>query len=1385
MQSAEYDLARLTLDMVSDMVFWLDSTSRFFMVNKAACQVLEFSMEELLGMSVYDIDVKHPKEQWSDTLAQLLGGEKRLFTSVFTTKKGDTLPVEVHAHIIDFKEEKFICATVRDISERTGFETALRESEEKYQTSFQNVPSAVYLSSIPEGRLLEVNKSFELISGFSREEMIGKTVEELNFYVKPEDRTTLLSVFQRDGKLKEYEIYYRIKSGAHRLCSVNAEPILIAGKTYLVGNITDITDQREAQILLQASEERNRLLLEHLPVGTLISARSGKAKYISANAEKITGFSSEEILSMPVGILDRTHPDDLKKLLESLERLFDAGETMDVEFRIRNKQGHWAWLHFQSNIVREFEGERCFFGVVSDITARKEAEEKILENEIKFRTMVNTSPDGVTTTDLEGKITFASKRKLELHGYDHLNELLGLDKMNLIAPENREEANRISQDIETTGKFQNNEYNLLRKDGTTFIGELSISALTDETGKINGFIAITRDITERKKIESALIKSEERYRMLIENMPNVTWVSNPSGETTFISPNIEKIYGYTSEEIYKGGEDLWFGRVHPDDLPALKNAYGDLIEKGIPIDIEYRIKRKDEQWIWLHDKGLMTYKENKEVLAYGVFSDITERKQSEEQLQESEEKFRQLVNNLDEVFWIVSPDWTDIAYVSPSFEKVWGKPIKSLFENPLSWMDSIIRKDRILVEESIKNIDSDYDIVIFPDYRIVQPKGSVRWIRAKGYPVRDASGKIVRIAGIAEDITLRKKTEEVIQNLVGNTSAFTGEDYFRNLVKELSITLETDYVFIATPVGDNPGKVETIALSYRGKYAKGFAYDLKNTPCKGVFSDGICQYQGDVQTLFPKDQLLIDMGITSYSGIALKDTQNHILGILVVLNQSEFKEPEFIKNILELSSIRAGAELERIVSDQALKKSEASFRALLNATTEVAFMIDKKEILQTLNDSFANELGQDVESLIGKNAFNLLQPKLANERRKHFKEVNRTRKSVRFVDQNQGQWSDNNIYPIMDAEGQIERYAIYSKDITEQKIAEEQLRKSEEKFSSAFYTSPHFMGISTLEEGEFLAVNDAIKDIFAYSKDEVIGRKVTDLGLYASPSTRQEIVSRLRTGNKIQRMDVKARKKDGELFDAEYSASVLVLDGQKCLLSIVDDVTTKKQAERDLLIYQDNLRSMASELATVEDREKRTIAEYLHDHLGQSLALAKIKIGSALRKEPRQEIAGLLNDIEYDITDAINYSQSVIYELSPPILYELGLLEALKWKMDEFEKKQGIKTKLSIPAKISTMEQDISIVLFRSVTEILNNVVKHAAATAVTLSIVEEKDSIRLSVSDNGIGFDYNPSKVDHSKDHKFGLFSIREKMIYIGGGMDIKPAEKGGTVISLFVPLN
>jgi len=233
-----------------------------------------------------------------------------------------------------------------------------------------------------------------------------------------------------------------------------------------------------------------------------------------------------------------------------------------------------------------------------------------------------------------------------------------------------------------------------------------------------------------------------------------------------------------------------------------------------------------------------------------------------------------------------------------------------------------------------------------------------------------------------------------------------------------------------------------------------------------------------------------------------------------------------------------------------------------------------------------------------------------------------------------------------------------------------------------------------------------------------------------------------------------------------------------------DQIELKAQINVALRIkhYQDQLKKLNSEITLIEEQERRRIAENLHDSLGQTLSLAFMTLSSLESEDCSPRVKKTLDFTSTLLNKAIEESRSLTYDLSPPILYELGLVPAIKWKLEQFGKDFGIKTNLNAELSKEYLKKEYKIFLYRIIGELLNNISKHALATEVEIKILQD-DSFNIMVNDNGIGIDGSKIK-KASADGGFGLLSIFERVESINGTFSIEPAKKG-TIAKVMIPLN
>src|SRR2546422_1143246 len=260
-----------------------------------------------------------------------------------------------------------------------------------------------------------------------------------------------------------------------------------------------------------------------------------------------------------------------------------------------------------------------------------------------------------------------------------------------------------------------------------------------------------------EKIQGLSRQNEDRLRLVIDTIPTMAWSVLPDGVVDFVNQRWLEYTGLSFEKALKDANNT----VHPEDLPSVMEKWLVDMAAGEPCEYEMRLRRADGEYRWFLVRTVPLRDEQGNIVKwYGTSTDIEDRKRAEDALRESEEKFRQLAENIREVFWMTDLHLEEMLYVSPAYESVWGRSLESVRQRPQSFMDAIHSEDR---ERVVGILEGQRQQGFEVEYRIVRPDGSVRWIRDRGFPVKDASGKVYRIAGVAEDITERKRVEMALQ----------------------------------------------------------------------------------------------------------------------------------------------------------------------------------------------------------------------------------------------------------------------------------------------------------------------------------------------------------------------------------------------------------------------------------------------------------------------------------------------------------------------------------------------------------------------------------------------------------------------------------------------
>jgi PAS domain S-box-containing protein len=281
-------------------------------------------------------------------------------------------------------------------------------------------------------------------------------------------------------------------------------------------------------------------------------------------------------------------------------------------------------------------------------------------------------------------------------------------------------------------------------------GEVSVVPVFDHQGTCTHLVGSVHDITERKRAEASLRESEERFRKMADTAPVMIWITGPDKLFTFVNKTWLDFTGRTMEQELGNG---WAAGVHPDDLQRSYEVFGAAFEARRNFQLECRLRRWDGEYRLILCSGIPRFASGGVFAGYiGSDVDITDL--------QSEERFRQLAENIDQVFWMFDLGTQRLLYVSPAFEKVWGYSSTALYQNPDWLVQSVHAEDRDGLMALLSKARSE---AVEASYRIVQPGGSVKWIQGRSFPIRDGGGRPYRVAGIAEDVTGHREMEEQLR----------------------------------------------------------------------------------------------------------------------------------------------------------------------------------------------------------------------------------------------------------------------------------------------------------------------------------------------------------------------------------------------------------------------------------------------------------------------------------------------------------------------------------------------------------------------------------------------------------------------------------------------
>jgi PAS domain S-box-containing protein len=506
----------------------------------------------------------------------------------------------------------------------------------------------------------------------------------------------------------------------------------------------------------------------------------------------------------------------------------------------------------------------------------------------------------------------------------------------------------------------------------------------------------------------------------------------------------------------------------------------------------------------------------------------------------------------------------------------------------------------------------------------------------------------------------------------------------------------------------------------------------------------------------------------------------------VLLSATVFDPADFSKGV----TFTALDITERKSAEEAIRESEEKFRSLADQSPNMIF-INKNGKIVYANKKCEEIMGYtreelyradfDFRTLIAPESAGLVKESFARHSWGRDVEpydlclLNKMGQRIEAI----------NTSKLIQYEGQTAILGIVT-DITQRKKTERELRESQERLKVLFESAPDAIYLTDLE-GRFVDGNRAAEDLVGFKKAELIGKSLAESGLLNAEDLSKAAANleKVAAGKPSGPTEYLLKRKDGRLIGIEVRTFPVRIGGKMLSLGIARDVTARKRAQQKLLDDREKLKSLASQLSLTEERERHRLATELHDHISQSLVISKIKLDQLRGSQAAGEMAGAIEDVSRCLGQVIQNTRTLTFDLSYPILYELGFEAAVaEWLTEEIQEKHGIETGFQDDGQVKPLDDDIRALLFRNVRELLINVVKHAKAHHVKVCIRKADKHISVNVEDDGMGFDPVEVGATAAKKAEFGLFSIRERLEQLGGRIEIESKPGCGTKITMTAPL-
>ncbi len=1007
-------------------------------------------------------------------------------------------------------------------TKRKQKEQIYKEPEEKYRSIFESFQD-VYYQTDREGRITIISPSVYSQAGYDPQEMIGKPVTD--FYLDPADRDDFIQEIKKSGAVNDYELKLIAKDG--RVIDASASSRIMIGKNGepqgVEGILRNITERKKMEEELIRLSTAVKMSVD----GVIIADLEANIIDVNEAVLKKHGFQHKKEM-IGKKCFQFVAPEDREKLLPAIKKMTQKGYIEGIEYQILTKDGHKIPVEANGVILTGKDGQpQGFVATVRDITERKEAEEALRESEEKYREIVELAPDGILTINLKGVITSCNTAFLNLAGVSKSN-IIGKNFTKLPRVRPRDIPKYIKMfNTCLKGKVPEPlEIEWHRKDGTTRSGEFHVS-LMKKGRKATGIQVIARDITERKEAEEALRESEEKFRNLAEQSPNMIFI-NKKGRVVYANKKCAEIMGYKRKEFYSPDFDF-LTLIAPESRELIRASFKQH-QKGQDVPpYEYTLVTKDGQRIEaIITTRLINYGGERAIL--GIITDITERKRTEQELSVRDWAIKSSISAI-----ALADLEGKLIYVNDSFLQLWG------YEDENEVIGKPATKFWRSEEEALKITKALHDKWNWiGELEAIKKDGSTFDAQLSASMVTDAHGNPICMMASFLDITERKRAQEQLKE---------SEELYKDLVEKADIAILID---------DKDGNIEY----FNEKLLDLFGYSVEEARKMSIQS---IVHPGDVDRVMGYHQKRLQ-GKKVPSRYEFKGIRKDGSIIDLEVDAVELKEEGKItgsRSYIWDISTRKKAERE-------LQESMELFQKTFISQQDAIFLLDANQPpkIMDCNPAAIKIFGYTRLEMLGRSSAFLhvnrtmlkkfqtqLYPAIEKSESFFLPEFKMKRKNGTIFP------SEHSVIPLKNEQGKRIGWVSVIRDITERKRAEEVLKESEEKFRNLAEQSPNMIFIN--KKGRVVYANKKCEEMMGYKREEFYSPDFDFMTLVAPESRRfvRESFAKHKKGKEMLPYEYTLVTKKGQRIEAILTSKLINYEGERAILGIITDITEHKVAE--------------------------------------------------------------------------------------------------------------------------------------------------------------------------------------------------------------------------------